>query len=995
MRLQDFLDQIPPEELSPAWWEHDLAGFSADKSLWDYQQEALQNALKTLWLYYEGFEDYSPGERPEVVAARKARLMQWYRDNGIASGLSPVRGNSRPVQRLLAAHYPVDEDGEVEYQHFINRMSFWMATGSGKTIVIVKLVEVLATLIRRGEIPEHDILILSHRDDLLEQIREQVADFNALGGDLHIQLHELRDLPEVKRRNPSLFSHREINVYYYRSDNLNEEQKEKIIDYRNYENDGRWYVLLDEAHKGDRDDSKRQHIYSILSREGFLFNFSATFTDDRDKLTTAYDFNLARFIQRGYGKHIALLKQENRAFKDKEDFTGEEKQKVVLKALLMVAYARQAGEQLAATLGDTLAYHRPLLLTLVNSVNTEDADLKLFFRQLEAVGQGKVPAAVWRAARQELWDELKDQPQFMFGSGRLAVSQEAIEALTPARVLKLVFNAEATGAVEVLLRPSDHQEIAFRLKSSESPFALIRIGDVGPWIKGELAGYELLEGFTDESYFERLNDEQSPINMLLGSRSFYEGWDSNRPNVITFINIGTGSDAQKFILQSVGRGSRIQPRPGSRQRLQALYNARQLDTQVYQQARDLVEPLETLVLFGTRHDALQVVIQALQSEDPQPAAIEVALQRNEAGIAGQPLLIPTYKTSEHNLFELQEQGRFPIDPVELDLLARYVDYLEDTRLLVARHHLSPHQVDTLGQALANSAAHFNTGADTRRTGSLDIMMPRLARHFSLIPEEFDQLKPVEDEINHFKHIRVFLENISDLEAQIAKVAGFQDPTVKEAALLARYKASEISLEEYTAGVKEVAQAKGEEKFYHPEAIIDIRHIANHYYIPLLLSSAERVNFIQRIIRHPSEVHFIKALEKHLAIANNVFGQYDWWMFSRLDEVLDSVYIPYYNPNKHSLSRFYPDFVFWLKKGLQYYIVFIDPKGAMMSEYQHKVDGHRQLFGENGAPKKFSYGELEVSIRTHLYTAGDANLIAEGYRNYWFDADRLQDIFALY
>jgi type III restriction enzyme len=101
-------------------------------------------------------------------------------------------------------------------------------------------------------------------------------------------------------------------VFYYRSDNLSDEQKERIVDFRNYDNGGRWYVLLDEAHKGDKEDSKRQHIYSILSRNGFLFNFSATFTDSRDIVTTVYDFNLARFVEEGYGKHIAILRQENR-----------------------------------------------------------------------------------------------------------------------------------------------------------------------------------------------------------------------------------------------------------------------------------------------------------------------------------------------------------------------------------------------------------------------------------------------------------------------------------------------------------------------------------------------------------------------------------------------------------------------------------------------------------------------------------------------------------
>jgi len=108
----------------------------------------------------------------------------------------------------------------------------------------------------------------------------------------------------------------DLTVFFYRADNLSDEQKDRIVDFRNYENNG-----------------KRQHIYSILSRNGFLFNFSATFTDPRDLLTTVYNFNLSEFVRAGYGKHICILKQENRAFRDDEDYTGEEKQLVVLKPM--------------------------------------------------------------------------------------------------------------------------------------------------------------------------------------------------------------------------------------------------------------------------------------------------------------------------------------------------------------------------------------------------------------------------------------------------------------------------------------------------------------------------------------------------------------------------------------------------------------------------------------------------------------------------------------
>lgn len=113
--------------------------------------------------------------------------------------------------------------------------------------------------------------------------------------------------------------------------------------------------------------------------------------------------------------------------------------------------------------------------------------------------------------------------------------------------------------------------------------------------------------------------------------------------------------------------------------------------------------------------------------------------------------------------------------------------------------------------------------------------------------------------------------------------------------------------------------------------ITIKYVAHHYYIPLILSEVnsteEKISYIRHIIKTPSEVKFVKNLEDYLAKDNNKFKEFNWWMFSKLDESLDEVYIPYYNPKKNDMSYFYPDFIFWLQKGNKYFIVFVDPKGT--------------------------------------------------------------------
>ncbi|MEA2066507.1 MAG: restriction endonuclease subunit R, partial [Thermotogota bacterium] len=101
--------------------------------------------------------------------------------------------------------------------------------------------------------------------------------------------------------------------------------------------------------------------------------------------------------------------------------------------------------------------------------------------------------------------------------------------------------------------------------------------------------------------------------------------------------------------------------------------------------------------------------------------------------------------------------------------------------------------------------------------------------------------------------------------------------------------------------------------------------------------------------------------------------------------LDEVYIPYYNPNANKFSHFYPDFIFWLKKGNNYFIVFVDPKGIeYISGWAYKIDnGYKQLFEENGSERVFNYNGFKVRIKLLLRSEDVSKAPAE-YRQYWFD-----------
>jgi type III restriction enzyme len=974
--LQEMLEYVRPENLPANWSGFDLEKFARDKSLWDYQQDAVANAIKVLWRYYEDGADYRLHEKPEVNGQRRQKLHEWYRVNGLVDDLD-LELSSR-LAALLGDFYPVGAGGKLAFQHYLNRACFWMATGSGKTLVIVKLIEVLRELIRRGEIPANDILVLTHRDDLVEQLKRHVDEFNAAHSELHIHLRELRDYATVKRENPSLFKERELTVFYYRSDNLSDEQKEKIVDFRNYDDGGKWYVLLDEAHKGDKEDSKRQHLYAVLSRNGFLFNFSATFTDTRDLTTTAYNFNLREFIKAGYGKHLAILEQELRAFRDEEDYNNEEKQKIVLKSLILLAYARKFADQVQRI--DAQTYHRPLLLTLVNSVNTEDADLKMFFRELERIGKGKIPKRIWNQAKDELWEELKERPAFVFEENQpVVVDGSLFRALSLSDVLRRVFNASRPGDIEIMVRPSNRQELAFKLKTSDRPFALIKIGDISGWLKEELAGYEVNERFDDETYFEGLNTEDSEINILMGSRSFYEGWDSNRPNVINFINIGTGTDAKKFILQSVGRGVRIQPVKGKRKRLLALYNAvpREVDEALFEQIRDKVQSVETLFIFGTNRTALKTVIEHLDREGGKGEEHQLSLFVNEEA-KKHKLLIPVYRYAAQPLAVERQMAKFEIQKDDLALLQRYVNYVDDDRVMLAWHDTQPDRLSVLRQSAEKPEGYYNT--DGKRLGNAPLLVNRILDYFDQVPQEFDRLKPVEKEIRHFEQVRVELKEIGELQGKIEQARQFPERKAKLEAELAKMSA------EAQQAVRDMLVREAVATYEHDGKKIRIRHVANHYYIPMILSGeAERVAYIKHIVQEPSEVKFLNKLEDYMAKPGNQFTKFDWWMFSKLDESLDDVYIPYYDPNQNRAdARFKPDFVFWLQKGKNYHIIFVDPKGTEHTAGLRKLDGYRRVFEDKGKATVIPHSDVRVRVHAILYTR-DAAKVPADYRRHWFDS----------
>ena len=194
------------------------------------------------------------------------------------------------------------------------------------------------------------------------------------------------------------------------------------------------------------------------------------------------------------------------------------------------------------------------------------------------------------------------------------------------------------------------------------------------------------------------------------------------------------------------------------------------------------------------------------------------------------------------------------------------------------------------------------------------------------------------------------------------------------------------MDSYTDEVQQLTTLIEVDAFSNKNEEIEIKNIDNHYYLPIIISKDAKIDFINHIISVKSEKQFLEGLENY--VRNNKINV-EYWFFSKIDEGTDKIYIPYYNKKYNKESKFFPDFIFWLKKGNRYYLVFIDPKGTEHTDYEYKVDGFKTIYEEAGKPRKFQYNGLIVEVFLYLYTE-DRNKLSDEYRKYWFS--ETSDIF---
>ncbi len=798
-------EELNTNEINEPLERLDFKSFDSNKELLDYQQQALINAFRMLVAYFKDFK----GSKKEFYA--------FYQKHYSFANCDFAK---KKLQPLLKNHFKI-ENHCVSFENFINRLAFYMATGSGKTIVIIKLVELLSVAIRMGLIPKKNIMFFSANEHLIKQFEKEIEKYNR-NKDYSKQI-DFKSLKSVKNEDfyhaPKIVE--QIALFYYRADLMSdEESKENLLNYKDYWDNGENYVILDEAHKGNKSESKRQAIFSLLSLKGFLFNFSATFTEESDLITAVYNLSVGEWVKLGYGKESVLLKKNNLiAFKELKDLNDREKEIALLKALLLLSMQKRY-----KTEG---YFHDPLMLVFTHSVNVKNSDAEIFFKTLARVIENDDESDFLKA-KEDLLEELM-KPEFLFSDDKdkdykVQVFKEGLKSMDFKGLKEEVFYA-SNGHIEVIINPKNNQEIAFKLNTSDKVFCLIKIGDITEWICEKLKSVKVVSknlSFKEESYFSQI--DKSSINILVGSRTFETGWDSTRSSVILFLNIGLDDDAKKLVKQSFGRGVRIESVKNQRQRLAYL----EINPSIKEALKPNAAMLETLFVIATKSESVEAILdfkkESENKGEDRGAWREIKLEKTRIEHA---LFVPCYRKEQTNALKISPSASFKMSGENFKDLKEYFHLMSEKHFILKHEIYNPKDYALLKEMI--QTAHFKK-VSTWHYKDLDYMISeikgKLYPNQKVPKDEFNALD--NEKIVHFKRIKV--------------KAGKKEELVKK-------------IQE----VEEYAPLDKQDKAFEVDGA-ELLKLKEHYYTPLI--KAKNCDWLKHVVKVKSESDFFRRVVRN-------------------------------------------------------------------------------------------------------------------------------------
>ncbi|MEQ6886481.1 DEAD/DEAH box helicase family protein [Salicola sp. Rm-C-2C1-2] len=553
--------------------------------------------------YQKQVESYAAQPHSGVSKRESRKIQRWLETyNRLLPG-PPVTLRYYQILALYFTEHVLKEKRGGKRYNDQKALAYWMATGSGKTLLMhLNILQYIDHIGGPQSFDELQIILTTPGVNLIEQ-------------------HQ-RELGEVVRHLNRIHNNRIKLIADTTGALLNREKgffqmPENPRIHR--------LVLVDEGHIGLSTDSETGAFKALRSEllhptHSFLFEYSATYhgiaeTHVREyEEQIVYDYNYYRFFRDGYGKDYAFQSLNDDRFADTAASTapfftatfGTLAEKLTAFDNLSVSRTQRAGElPFTGSFPD-----RPLLAFMGGTVEDPKKE---------------------GGAR----DEVSDIRKLLVWLANLSPSERY--------AFKKVWG-EAEGRLRLTRSPGIIDEIWLSWGNGDF-WGLINVGNGEKFFRDCETHQELRDDhgaplmdldkarIVSRQYrFAAIDEPTSPINLLVGSRKFAEGWNCFRVSIIGLINLG--SNKGNKIIQIFGRGVRLEGlnKDGKRRYRDHCPDYDELVRR--DEAEDRLRRLETLNVFSLNQSWLKTFLEGLEKDIPAlagPFTVDVTPRKVSTG----------------------------------------------------------------------------------------------------------------------------------------------------------------------------------------------------------------------------------------------------------------------------------------------------------------------------------------------------------------------------
>ena len=390
-------------------------------------------------------------------------------------------------------------------------------------------------------------------------------------------------------------------------------------------------LLVDEGHRGmsGRDEGVWFTRRSDLCAKGFTFEYSATFeqavrasgnVDFENGYAKAvlFDYSYRWFYEDGFGKDYQILNLPK---------SFDEARSAYMTACLLKFYQQLRIYEEKVREYEAFNLEKPLWVFVGSTVSsgkmTKDeqivaTDVALIVQFIADFLYNSQTAIrhmhdILTGSGQDTGLVDKDGNDIFAGAftflARAMNGGETIEFLYR-DILDRVFNNAAGGRLSLNRIKGESGEVALRVGDANTIFGLINVGDakslcdhVAIIAARNGACLTVADSNFTGAMFASVKDSASPVNLLIGSKKFVEGWDCWRVSTLGLMHVGRSEGSQ--IIQLFGRGVRLK---GYAWRLKRSSHSHAPVRPTF------IEELETLNVFGIEADFMEKFREFLKEE---------------------------------------------------------------------------------------------------------------------------------------------------------------------------------------------------------------------------------------------------------------------------------------------------------------------------------------------------------------------------------------------